>query len=55
MEKALRHQKNMSSLFIAPMEKTWFYKDCLKKYGIKDTTAIKISLKVDKSNVTYSF
>ena len=53
--KALRHQKNMSSLFIAPVEKAWFYKDCLKKYVIKDTIPIKISFKVDKSNVTYSF
>ena len=45
MEKALRNQKNMSSWFIAPMEKAWFDKDCLKKYSIKDTIPIKTSFK----------
>ena len=31
MEKALRHQRNMSSWFIAPMKKAWFYERLFKK------------------------
>ena len=45
MKKALRNQKNMSSWFIAPIEQAWFYKDCLKKYSMRDTIPIKISFK----------
>ena len=44
MEKTLRHQRNMSSWFIALIEKAWFYERLFeKKYSIKDTMPIKIS------------
>ena len=41
MEKALRHQRNMSSW--PQWKRHGFTEDCFKKYNIKDTMPIKIS------------
>ena len=65
VEKALWPQWNIPSRFIAPMEKVWFrsgnhHGKRLKKYCIKDTMSVKISVMhymkwTNKSNVTSSF
>ena len=59
MEKALRHQRNMSSWFMAPMEKAWFYERLFKKIQHKRYHANQNQFyamhEVDKSNITVVF
>ena len=43
MEKALRYQRNMSSWFITPMEKAWFYERLFKKMQHKRYNANQVS------------